>query len=420
MLAYIKQNLPFVYVFILELGPIITWDRNAALAQDIQLEYDRYLAVGEALKDDNLVSYYDSVLLDMANTFRTSDLFPYVVIVAPSGSGKTQFPFALRAKGRNVHHMVISNEITNDRMQRIYKFLAGPSIPFKSALKWDWDTLMRSHAPFDVLSCISLQQSSLHLYTVQFLFDLLSNGRIVGTTCTISDLKRYVRTLCDASQQPIICLDEAIDTSEKEKSYLRLACNILRSVGIVTIMMGTNSSACNLIGDSVISRGRSRENHLWCKLITRLPKLSETTIPFTSLQEALGRIEGVGHDQFVTFVKQHMYTCLPYFMIVLAKVVNNNEFQIDANIVTFMDTLLAKMTSFIRESKPMLESVHGLYCQLALQHCLYHPRLFSYPLSLIDDCGNDNIFVAHHFEPMMIDGIVDLYLLGQSTQAPTD
>ncbi len=76
MLAYIKQNLPFAYVLILELGPIITWDRNVALAEDIQLEYDRYLAIGEALKDDNLVSYYDSVLLDMANTFRTSDLFP--------------------------------------------------------------------------------------------------------------------------------------------------------------------------------------------------------------------------------------------------------------------------------------------------------------------------------------------------------
>ncbi len=73
-----------------------------------------------------------NVALDQVST-------PFFVIDAPSGSGKTQLPFALRDKELKIVHLVMVNMVESNSskpLQPIYRHLVPQSEAFQKALRY--------------------------------------------------------------------------------------------------------------------------------------------------------------------------------------------------------------------------------------------------------------------------------------------
>ena len=80
-----------------------------------------------------------------------------------------------------------------------------------------------------------------------------------------------------ADKLPVFVLDEALtsriasDDGEALRQF-RLARNIFRAVGLVVILMGTNSKAAKFAFTGHSSQSRSEGGiRVWCRLITQLP-----------------------------------------------------------------------------------------------------------------------------------------------------
>jgi hypothetical protein len=174
---------------------------------------------------------------------------------APSGSGKTQLPFALGAGGLTIHHLICK--------QLIYQVLGDPSLTFMKALEKDFENVFQPMAekgePRSVLHLFVVLRTGF-MYSDGFVRSSHTYGRYYSPSSssasantpgyyTVQALKNYVDELKKDSKTrlPIIFLDEVTSDDAVGKAILRHARNILRSVGLVVVMMSTNSGACKLI-----------------------------------------------------------------------------------------------------------------------------------------------------------------------------
>ena len=118
-----------------------------------------YRHVGVALQHDSTVQNLRRLLVDARNStmFTLDAPKPYFVIVAPSGTGKTQLPFTLSADGSlKVFHLV-QLEAYGIGAQPIYTYFRPQSTAFDKALRFD---LQQYNIQLEIPSCAAVSMMS--------------------------------------------------------------------------------------------------------------------------------------------------------------------------------------------------------------------------------------------------------------------
>ncbi len=203
-------------------------------------------------------------MIDDATPFE----LPFLLLDGPSGIGKTQSVFTLLSNKEFVNayaavYLVL--DVTSPNLQPIYRAFKTQSLLLQDCISRDLAAFPITMVPHchDILENRPFE-------TVMF-FDFLF---FQTSTCkTILNL----RTKIQAEQKNyVVFLDETPPISEHRR-YVAFIRNILRLCGIVPVLLGTDSTAANLVPKAKDgSRGRG---NLWCTVVVKFP----TCLPSTGL-----------------------------------------------------------------------------------------------------------------------------------------
>lgn len=124
---------------------------------------------------------------------------------------------------------------------------------------------------------LSISEKEVRIYQGQ-------NIKLERIPMSIIEARKYVRWICSKhNDKPIVvCLDE-FNTSSSDMPIARFNFlrNICRELGLVTILMGTNASAANMIDENSLGSPGSRNSEpaeLWSYLVDSLDKPSLNSI----------------------------------------------------------------------------------------------------------------------------------------------
>ena len=84
------------------------------------------------------------------------------------------------------------------------------------------------------------------------------------------DARKELKTFKDRKKLPLIFLDE-FHASKSKKDVELFGRSLIRSMGLIPVVMGTNSKASNFIEFNPES-GKGESYTIWCYLFTKLPK----------------------------------------------------------------------------------------------------------------------------------------------------
>ena len=203
--------------------------------------------------------------------------WPFLFIEGSSGVGKTQSAFALRSalleKFKDIEFVyLVCKEPKFASIQSIYQAYDNINDAFAVCVKNDLEALKNER--FD---CTSLESRSLYIYG--FIHHVLTkptkNFRIQ------KKLWGEVREVIKCCKFPVVVLDEfpeIINENESTINRCRLMRNSVRALKIPLVIMGTNSTAANLLQYSDQSRGE--EQYPWCFLFPRLPPIDTQRLDF--------------------------------------------------------------------------------------------------------------------------------------------
>jgi hypothetical protein len=150
-----------------------------------------------------------------------------------------------------------------------------------------------------------------------------------------------------------------------------LARNLLRAVGLVAVLMGTNTSAANMIEAASGSRG---DQPKWCYLITQLPHPNETSLNQLGVNDLISRIQKISQlSTIYPFLNQQFAVCTPWFIELFTEFANEALDHDPSQTATeFLDGVLSRMAQRVYEQKRFYHQI-GLQAQF----CLH-----------LDDCKN--------------------------------
>eukprot|EP01033_Poteriospumella_lacustris_P008728 gene8728-6276_t len=184
----------------------------------------------------------------------------FLVVEAPSGSGKSQLPFVMAAMGIPVVHAIVS-----EPWQTIYQALEPPSVLIRHAVEYDkfkWDT---KPGQSDACNLMSLRESDDELALVRVIFHWLGvpEGGLAppSTSYTMPTLLSYLLMAIQGGPQA-----------------LRYARNVFRAAGLLVVLMGTDSTATTLVDATPMVARRKDTPCEWCHVITRLPHCSKKSL----------------------------------------------------------------------------------------------------------------------------------------------
>ncbi len=210
-----------------------------------------------------------------------SPYMPFLLFDGPSGAGKTQSAFVVRHSATFqkkfwgfyvVFHIGIQS-------QAIYEAYRNLSDLFSKCVQLDLESLSRRNKNEQVPQCHEIP-TNMKFETVTLFCFLIFGHR---TAATIDALSAIINA---GDRRPIIFLDE-IPPIQKNARRVAFVRNLLRLCGIVPVLMGTDSTAVNIIpkkrsilggfspGEDVSnSRGSAGP---WCYLITQFPSSHPST-----------------------------------------------------------------------------------------------------------------------------------------------
>lgn len=318
---------------------------------------------------------------------------PFVVVSCPSGSGKTQLPFALCHAGIKVVYFPLN---IDENAQAVYE-------PFRPLTQMIQEVIK-------LTSYYAMDSNDIHAKSMidgqeNHLVALLS--AIVGMpqpTGLYHLLAEYVGQ--HLSEMPIFVIDEAVQSfgelkDDPEKYFLILR-SILRSLGLVGVFMGTNTRAENFH----MSHSRGGDPYAWCIIFGRLPKISLQHFENIRLQEALNRLP----LHLREFLKLEFTRTIPlfahYFINIMKSVEGISSNSMSA--VEILEHLLLSMNSQIYDKKGfMLRSIQGLAAQVVL---LGGPAIITSSKSYLSKKSAD--FICCHFAQLICDVPVALDMSG--------
>jgi hypothetical protein len=192
-----------------------------------------------------------------------------MLVDGPSGVGKTTLPYCL---GKDFIHLVLAD--LGDNAQSIYACLNPRSSAFRSALR------------LDVARCLLNRQESGPRFGTTALLDYaqpLQSAAVLAEflgikhtgALLVCELRNAIKDQYPVPEKrPILCLDEVPAYSEEGQDFIALARNLGRVVGLVVMMMGTDSTAANLVAHG---GSRGGNGQAWAHLVLDLPKLNRRT-----------------------------------------------------------------------------------------------------------------------------------------------
>lgn len=219
----------------------------------------------------------------------TSMSSPFIWVVAPSGSGKTQLAYTLNANGCNCIYFVMD---TSSEAQFIYQSSRDISKTLKKCIANDISTLTKnleneSDLISTIMSCSFLTDyGGIYLETIGFIHSLLSrnteNSTIEYRPMSYIEFEDNWRPQWlagpNANDMPCVIIDEfSLADGDDQKMHL-FSRNIIRALGLVCIVMGTNSHAGNLV--KPVSLGKVGSVCVgvaprpWVYVVHRLPRVS--------------------------------------------------------------------------------------------------------------------------------------------------
>jgi hypothetical protein len=310
----------------------------------------------------------------------------FYLVDGPSGIGKTQLPFTFRAAGIPLFHLLM--RVDSVRAQEVYRPLAISSNIFTGALARD---VRRHFGDTKLLDMGELLASYFELETVGVIFALLGVPFDDIRSWDVFSLARFVERFEHKEQLPIFFLDEVLPHfdhreggSRPVSSELTLARNLLRAVGLVPVLMGTNSSgAVNFMKAACGSRGG--EARPWCKFVTRLPSPNEESLEVIGATRVINTLHDLPSlSSIAPFLIQQFSSCTPWFIELFVKVVQ--DFLNPALSATeFLDRIFCEMAKRVFEGKGAFHTESFRRAQFC-----YHLKFFRKPHRLPGECSDSS------------------------------
>ncbi|KAI3641048.1 hypothetical protein MIR68_001926 [Amoeboaphelidium protococcarum] len=241
---------------------------------ELASSYNHYMKIGEALiKDPMVVRVRDELLSLIAAESRSSSTpHPFLFVLDSSGTGKTQLAFALKsALSRcKITTMYLVCSPVGDSSQPIYRVYADISHAFQECVRRD----LLGIRTVDELSCTSLARKSLYIFGLiaQLLID---NDKEPPTVVNYEQktAQQVWSKLDNCLNYPVVILDEFSTREGDNDNTLRLLRNSIRALKFGLVLLGTNSTAVNLIDKSIEWQSRDMDSFHWCSLYYSLPKV---------------------------------------------------------------------------------------------------------------------------------------------------
>ena len=236
---------------------------------------------------------------------------------------------------------------------------------FINALAQDVGRHFRAHTPdpFDTTTLLLMPHE---LQTVGVVFALLRSelsGNVQSEVgpWTVANLSRFVQDFPNKERLPIFFLDEVLPQYDYRdgrprivSSELRLARNLLSAVGLVSVLMGTNSSAANFI--SAASTSLCGETKTWCQLVTCLPRPNVESLRTIGAEDVINSLKVLPLlASICPFLAQQFQSCTPWFIELFVKVVTQEQMLQNhptaMSAIEFLDRVLCIMAKRVDHSK---------------------------------------------------------------------
>jgi hypothetical protein len=263
---------------------------------------------------------------------------------------------------------------------------------------------------------------------------------------SVSHLAEYVRNFEHKDQLPIFFLDEVLPPFDHRQggvrpasSELRLARNLLRAVGLVPVLMGTNSSAANFISAAPNSRG-CPDKIIWCKLVTLLPLPNEGSLEAIGAQRVINTLRDLPKlASICPFLTQQFQSCTPWFIELFVRVVDQHQDLLTQvmSATVFLDRVLCGMANEVFKGKGSYHIQSFLRAQFCFHlkpfrkphHLTRQSEGFDFlpphsssneekeevasipPVERLASCQDRTVFVASHFASLD-DEDCDLFICG--------
>eukprot|EP01031_Cornospumella_fuschlensis_P026328 gene26328-31805_t len=367
----------------------------------------RYEQIGASLRDHPAVVDIRTRL----KSIKSLDESPlrFFAVIAPSGSGKTQLPYCIRTNKFPCVHVSLRWRQYENAPQHICNALEG-SNDFYFALMSDLDRYGNSlrkalgssdlpHFSGVLLGCAAVQY-----------FLSSKDTRAPVAASTVPDLRQFVQNM-KVRHRPVFFLDDSIlYSSDEQKDLIRYARNLLRSVGLVVVVMSPDSGVANLSLAGSKSRG-PEEIPVWCSVITELPPLTKASAAVLGLEGTLQKLRRCGHGDIATFLLSHLDTRLPWFVELFCHHTQKllDETLRELSTASVLDAVLNAMTRTVFDSKSLIMRREGLRAQLAMQLNIHHGESCANHSGLLMK-EESHLFVASHFAFLLDSNGLDLYV----------
>ncbi|KAI3648767.1 hypothetical protein MP228_006621 [Amoeboaphelidium protococcarum] len=213
-------------------------------------EFEDYQRVAQLMLNSDIVKNVEQKVYDLYN--ERIEL-PFIFIEGSSGCGKSQLAMTLYYKSlmqisaRKVYYLnCVTQRLST---QHIYRYFESPSALFMKCIDSDFNAQV---SPSE--SRNQLLENKLHVFDFirQLLFDDIygKQAEVKVKKFEGTELASLVRSKFDASNRPVVILDEYLPRAESEDSINEKLLNFIRNcfltVGIMVITMGTDVQVANV------------------------------------------------------------------------------------------------------------------------------------------------------------------------------
>eukprot|EP01031_Cornospumella_fuschlensis_P028375 gene28375-34258_t len=383
------------------------------LAPEALAAKDRYERIGAALRDSPSVQQIRTKLMSLKSPSLYEGLpMQFVAVVAPSGSGKTQLPYCLQSADFPCVHVTLQRRDMNGSQQPIYTTLDGSSNFIDAFLR---DLRFYGGELRNGLGQIQFFSSALLGCAAVRYFLQPADLRTSVQACTVTQLSQIVESM-EVRSRPVFFLDESLCSSEEMTLLIRYIRNLLRSVGLLAVVMGTDSGVAYMFRPSNASR-LSDTVTTWCTLITELPAVTEESASVLGLGETLQRLRDNRHDGIAAFLESQLSTSIGWFVELFCEeaLALPQEALAGLSSASVLDRILESMAAKVYDAKKQMVSREGVRGQLAMQCNICHGGLSpSQPLSgsARNLRGNSHHFVNCHFAHLQDSNFLDVCMDG--------
>eukprot|EP01039_Chlorochromonas_danica_P014926 gene14926-17489_t len=188
-----------------------------------------------------------------------------------------------------------------------------------------------------------------------------------------------------------------------ELRYLR---NIFRAVGLLVVLMGTGSTAANLVGFRNNSLSRGCESSEWCHVVTRLPRSNESSLSALGWTSDFRDTLTARRPALVAAINACHSTSNPLFIRVVIETLlaassasghdrRSSSSSESSSFADDFDGLLLTAMGRLYDAKPSLTVCEGLAAQLCLHSNWYRPRE-------VASVGEDPLLSLTHVDPTVL------------------